>query len=51
MTSKLIDTLANICENYIKLKAVNKAKEALEHILEYIEEGNYKALSILFIKI
>ncbi|GCD12082.1 helix-turn-helix domain-containing protein [Clostridium tagluense] len=42
--SKLIDTLANICENYIKLKDVNKAKVALEQILEYVEEGNYKAL-------
>jgi tetratricopeptide (TPR) repeat protein len=43
--SKLIDTLANICENYIKLKSIDKAKEALEHILEHVEEGNYKALS------
>ncbi|MBU3158297.1 helix-turn-helix domain-containing protein [Clostridium frigoris] len=41
---KLIDTLANICENYIKLKSVSKAKEALSHILDYIEEGNNKAL-------
>jgi transcriptional regulator with XRE-family HTH domain len=42
--SKLIDTLANICENYIKLKLVSKAKEALEHIVEHVEDGNYKAL-------
>ena len=42
--SKLIDTLANICENYIKLKSVDKAKEALADILEHVEEGNYKAL-------
>ncbi|MBU3155396.1 helix-turn-helix domain-containing protein [Clostridium estertheticum] len=41
---KLIDTLANICENYIKLKSVSKAKEALNHILDYIEDGNNKAL-------
>lgn len=41
---KLIDTLANICENYIKLKSVNRSKEALQHILEYVEDGNYKAL-------
>ncbi|MBX4268047.1 helix-turn-helix domain-containing protein [Clostridium estertheticum] len=41
---KLIDTLANICENYIKLKSVSKAKEALSHILDYIEDGNNKAL-------
>ena len=41
---KLIDTLANICENYIKLKSVSKAKEALKHILDYIEDGNNKAL-------
>lgn len=37
---KLIDTLANICENYIKVKDVSKAKEALQKILEYIEDGN-----------
>lgn len=41
---KLIDTLGNICENFIKLKNVCKAKEALKHILEYIEDGNNKAL-------
>ncbi|MBU3185266.1 helix-turn-helix domain-containing protein [Clostridium estertheticum] len=41
---KLIDTLVNICENYIKLKSVSKAKEALSHILDYIENGNNKAL-------
>ena len=43
--SKLIDTLVNICENYIKLKSVSKAKEVLENILEYIEDGNCSALS------
>jgi len=43
--SKLIYTLSNICENYIKLKHVSRAKESLNNILEYIEEGNYKALS------
>ncbi|MFT5871934.1 MAG: transcriptional regulator with XRE-family HTH domain [Clostridium sp.] len=42
--SKLIDTLANICENYIKIKSVTKAKEALTHIFEQVEDGNYKAL-------
>ena len=42
--SKLIDTLVNICENYIKLKSVSKAKEALKRILEYVEDGNYKVL-------
>ncbi|MEK6266924.1 MAG: helix-turn-helix domain-containing protein [Clostridium sp.] len=42
--SKLIDTLVNICENYIKLKSVDNAKDALGDILAYIEEGNYKVL-------
>jgi tetratricopeptide (TPR) repeat protein len=42
--SKLIYTLVNICENYIKLKSINKAKDALVDILAYIEEGNYKVL-------
>jgi len=41
---KLIDTLVNICENYIKLKSVSEAKEALKHILDYIEDGNNKEL-------
>lgn len=41
---KLIDTLSNICENYIKLKSVSEAKEALKHILDYIEDGNNKEL-------
>jgi len=41
---KLIDTLVNICENYIKLKSVGKANEVLKQILEFIEEGNTKAL-------
>ncbi|MBU3182455.1 helix-turn-helix domain-containing protein [Clostridium psychrophilum] len=43
--SKLVDTLVNICENYIKLKSVSKAKEILEDILDYIEDGNCFALS------
>ncbi len=42
--SKLIDTLANICENHIKLKSIEQAKEALKHILEYVENGNHTAL-------
>ncbi len=41
---RLIDTLVNICENYIKLKAVTKAKDALQQILEFIEDGNHMAL-------
>ena len=41
---KLIDTLVNICKNYIKLKSVSKAKESLGHILDYIEDGNNTAL-------
>jgi len=41
---KLIDTLAYICENYIKLKDISKAKEALQQILGHIENGNHKAL-------
>jgi tetratricopeptide (TPR) repeat protein len=42
--SKLIYTLSNICENYIKLKSIDEAKGALENILAYIEQGNYKVL-------
>ncbi|MGH4123118.1 MAG: helix-turn-helix domain-containing protein [Clostridium sp.] len=43
--SKLIDTLAYICENHIKLKDVSKAKDALQQILEYIEDGNHIVLN------
>lgn len=34
---KLIETLANICENYIKLKQINKAKDTLDEIMNNIE--------------
>lgn len=35
-----IDILVNICKNYIKLKDVEKAKEALEEILDEKDNGN-----------
>jgi tetratricopeptide (TPR) repeat protein len=42
--SKLIETLVNICENYIKLKKVDKAKDVLQEIMDNIEDGDHDAL-------
>ncbi|MGM9972506.1 MAG: helix-turn-helix domain-containing protein [Clostridiaceae bacterium] len=36
--ARLIETLRNICENYIKLKDINKCNEVLNNILEQIED-------------
>lgn len=38
--TKLIETLINICENYIKLKDVDNAKKTLDEIMEQVEKGN-----------
>lgn len=40
----IIETLCNICENYIKLKDDVKAKEVLVEILNHIENGEKKSL-------
>ncbi|MBC8061890.1 MAG: helix-turn-helix transcriptional regulator [Clostridiaceae bacterium] len=37
---KLIETLINICENYIKLKEVQNSKNLLNEIMENIDEGD-----------
>ncbi|WP_010294181.1 helix-turn-helix domain-containing protein [Clostridium senegalense] len=42
--SKIIETLCNICDNYIKLKNETKAKETLDEILMHIEKGEEKSL-------
>lgn len=41
---KLIDTLVSICENYIKLKDMNKCGEMLQEIKDNIENGSSKSL-------
>lgn len=41
---KIIDTLINICENYIKLKNISKCEEVLEEIASYIEEEDMEKL-------
>lgn len=41
---KLVDTLVNICENYIKLKDVENCKRILEDIANNIENGNSRSL-------
>ena len=38
--NKIIETLCNICENYIKLKDDNNATNVLREILEYLETGS-----------
>lgn len=42
--ANLIETLINICENYIKLKESEPAKKVLEEIMSEVEYGNDKAL-------
>jgi len=41
---KLIETLINICENYIKLKDVNNSKATLDEIMENISETDTDSL-------
>ena len=41
---KIVDTLINICENYIKLKNISKCEEVLEEIASYIEEEDMEKL-------
>lgn len=42
--SKIVDTLINICENYIKLKNISKCEEVLEEIASYIEDEDIEKL-------
>ncbi|MCY6370951.1 helix-turn-helix domain-containing protein [Clostridium ganghwense] len=42
--SKYIETLINICENYIKLKDLDRSKEILKEILDNTENGGKLAL-------
>jgi transcriptional regulator with XRE-family HTH domain len=41
---KLVNTLTNICENFIKLKDIEKAKLTLNEIIQAIDDGSDKAL-------
>jgi tetratricopeptide (TPR) repeat protein len=40
--SRLCETLINICENYIKKKDVQNAKQTLQHIMDNTLEDNHK---------
>lgn len=42
--SKIIETLINICGNYIKLKNINMCEEILEEIKDYLQENDIDAL-------
>lgn len=41
---KVVDTLINICENYIKLKNIPKCEQVLEEITSYLEEDDIEKL-------
>ncbi|MGL4451946.1 MAG: helix-turn-helix domain-containing protein [Sarcina sp.] len=48
---KLVDTLINICENYIKLKDIDKCYESLKHIDEKLDSNDIeKILDYNFLK-
>ncbi|MEQ8197895.1 MAG: helix-turn-helix domain-containing protein [Clostridiaceae bacterium] len=38
---KLIDTLVNICENYLKIKDIDKSKQIVEEIHQNLKEGDF----------
>jgi transcriptional regulator with XRE-family HTH domain len=41
---RLVETLINLCENYIKLKDISNSREVLKDIMNNIGNGNHKAL-------
>ena len=41
---KIVETLINICGNYIKLKDVSKAETALEEVLEKMPEADFMSM-------
>jgi len=41
---KVVDTLINICKNYIKLKDIDKVNDILDEIMDKINDGNDRAL-------
>lgn len=42
--SNIIETLVNMCENYIKLKDITNSKKVLQEIMERVDEGNDRTL-------
>ena len=40
----LIQTLINICDNYIKMKDPDNCDKALDEIYDYVEDGNEGAI-------
>ena len=42
--SKVVNTLMNICENYIKLKDINKCEEILNEVSTYLVESDIENL-------
>lgn len=40
----ITETLVNICENFIKLKEIETAKEILREIMDEVDKGNNRAL-------
>lgn len=41
---KLIETLVNICENYIRMKDISNCKKTLEDLLKFIQSGEGRSL-------
>lgn len=46
---KIVDTLVNICENYIKLKDVENCKKILKEIMGNVERKDEKALMYYYL--
>ncbi len=42
--TSIVETLVNICENYIKLKDIDNCKKMLEDIMKNIDDGSERAL-------
>ena len=42
--SKIVNTLMNICENYIKLKDINKCEDVLNEVSSYLDESDIENL-------
>ena len=43
--NKVIETLINICENYIKLKNINMCEQILEEIKNYLGEEDIEEIN------
>lgn len=42
--AKLVETLTNVCENYIKLKDIENCRKLLEEVLQNVKDGDNQVL-------